>query len=397
MKDYYDVLDLPITATEEQIRARYHQFVRMFHPERYADPFERAYVEKKLKEIHTAYQVLCSPLESAEFDPQVEPPPIPLIEPPVLDFGDLAQGSKRIMEFKVSNVGGQARSVRFISSKSHGWFSITAVKQLKPEQRLPLLFSVTAKPQRAGALNLEESWIEIDMDGVIRRIPMQANFTPPKPLARWPYRLLSVAIICISTFIGSAALHGGWKLLPYWPFHSNPQLAGTDAIWANPQNVSLPARVTSTANTVSATAWAPVYSADHRQVAFISDQTGTPQVFVRDGYSGKLRQLTQSSEPKSTLSWSPNGQKLAFIVESKASTFLEIFDLQANHSYQLIPKTAAGVVKHFVWSTDGSAILFELEENSTLSLWHADLVAYQIEPYQSTNHQDLTWSSTITR
>ncbi len=397
MKDYYDVLDLPITATEEQIQARYRQFVRMLHPDRYADPFERAYVEKKLKEIHTAYQVLCGPSERTEVDPQVEPPPIPLIEPPVLDFGDLTQGSKRVMEFKVSNVGGQAQSVRFVSSKNRDWFSVTAVKQLKPEQRLPLVFSVTAKPQRTGALNLDENWIEIDMDGVIRRIPMQAKFISPKPTTRWPYRLLSVAIICISTFIGSAALHGGWKLWPTWGFRSDTQMSSENAIWANSKDLGLPQGLNPTSTAATATSWAPVYSADHRQVAFISDQTGTTQVFVRDGYSGKLRQLTQSPEPKSTLSWSPNGQKLAFIVESKASTFLEIFDLQANHSYQLIPKTAAGVVKHFVWSTDGSAILFELEENRTLSLWHADLVAYQIEPYQSTHHQELTWSSTITR
>jgi hypothetical protein len=227
---------------------------------------------------------------------------------------------------------------------------------------------------------------------------MQAKFIPRKPMVRWPHRLLSVAIICISTFIGSAALHGGWKLLPYFEGYSGGQALPADAIWANSNDLGLGAQ-TSAAGSTGATVphWVPVYSADHRRVAFISDQTGTQQIFVRDDYSGKLRQLTQSPEPKSALSWSPNGQKLAFIVESRASTFLEIFDLQANRSYQLIPKTAAGVVKHFVWSTDGSAILFELEENSTLSLWHADLLAYQIEPYQSTNHEELTWSSTITQ
>lgn len=398
MKDYYDILDLSVTATEEQIRARYRQFIRMFHPDRYAEPFERAYVEKRLKEIPAAYQALCGPLEDVDIDAQVEPAPIPLIEPPLLDFGDLVQGSKRVMAFKVSNVGGQARSVRFVSSKRGDWFSITAVKQLHPEQRLPLQFSVTAKPQRAGALNLEDSWIEIDMDGVTRRVPLQAKFIPRKPMVRWPYRVLSVAIICLSTFIGSATLHGGWKLLPYVNFWQDSTAVPDDPIWANSKEFGVDPQTGVAASTAAATGhWSPVYSADHRQVAFISDQTGTAQVFVRDAYSGKLRQLTQSPELKSTLSWSPNGQKLAFILEGNASTFLEIFDLPTDHAYRLIPKTASGVVKHFVWATDGSAILFELEENNILSLWHADLAAYQIEPYQSTKHEELSWSSTITR
>ena len=34
MKDYYDVLDVPITATRDQIKAQYKQLVRVYHPER---------------------------------------------------------------------------------------------------------------------------------------------------------------------------------------------------------------------------------------------------------------------------------------------------------------------------------------------------------------------------
>ena len=63
MKDYYDILDVPVTATRDEIKAQYKQLVRVYHPDRFRDASDKAYAEEKLKQINIAFQVLfCTPM-----------------------------------------------------------------------------------------------------------------------------------------------------------------------------------------------------------------------------------------------------------------------------------------------------------------------------------------------
>src|SRR5699024_2569598 len=56
-------------------------------------------------------------------------------------------------------------------------------------------------------------------------------------------------------------------------------------------------------------AWAP----DGRRLAFISDASGRPQVWVVDVASGSLERLTDVAGEAASPSWSPDGTKLAFV------------------------------------------------------------------------------------
>ncbi len=51
MKDYYEILDIPMTATREEIKAQYKQLVRVYHPDRFRDATDKAYAEEKLKQM----------------------------------------------------------------------------------------------------------------------------------------------------------------------------------------------------------------------------------------------------------------------------------------------------------------------------------------------------------
>jgi formylglycine-generating enzyme required for sulfatase activity len=67
---HYDILDLPTTASSEQVRAMYRILVQLFHPDRlqHANAPVREYAEERLKKINMAYSVLSDPLKRSKYD-----------------------------------------------------------------------------------------------------------------------------------------------------------------------------------------------------------------------------------------------------------------------------------------------------------------------------------------
>jgi len=63
-KDYYRVLDVPRTATADEIRKSYRRLARRFHPDVSKEP--RA--EERFKEVQEAYEVLKDPAKRAAYD-----------------------------------------------------------------------------------------------------------------------------------------------------------------------------------------------------------------------------------------------------------------------------------------------------------------------------------------
>ena len=58
--------------------------------------------------------------------------------------------------------------------------------------------------------------------------------------------------------------------------------------------------------------YCPAISPDGNQVAFISNRSNTDEVWVFERATNSLRQLTSGAQPVGGLSWSADGQKLAF-------------------------------------------------------------------------------------
>ncbi len=69
MRDYYDILDLSLGATAEQIRAAYLFHIKAFHPDKFAPGTDHARnAHRRTKEIIEAYGVLSKPHFRAEYD-----------------------------------------------------------------------------------------------------------------------------------------------------------------------------------------------------------------------------------------------------------------------------------------------------------------------------------------
>ena len=60
MARYFSALDLPATATPQQIKDAYRELVKVWHPDRFGDEKLKERANAKLKEINEAYEKLCA-------------------------------------------------------------------------------------------------------------------------------------------------------------------------------------------------------------------------------------------------------------------------------------------------------------------------------------------------
>lgn len=73
-QDYYALLGVPRTASSAEIRQAYARLARDKHPDRYADPAERARAHEVFREITAAFNALSSDRSRAEYDASLERP-----------------------------------------------------------------------------------------------------------------------------------------------------------------------------------------------------------------------------------------------------------------------------------------------------------------------------------
>ncbi len=68
MENYYQVLSVHKTATQEEIRKRYLFLVKAYHPDRFSSREEKAAAEEDMKRINSAYATLSDPVKRSQYD-----------------------------------------------------------------------------------------------------------------------------------------------------------------------------------------------------------------------------------------------------------------------------------------------------------------------------------------
>ena len=97
----------------------------------------------------------------------------------------------------------------------------------------------------------------------------------------------------------------------------------------------------------------PAWSPDGTRIAYASDKSGIPQIYILDPASGEERQVTSLPEAATSPAWSHDGSKLAFLDHTDA---LQVVDLASGNTRQIFgPQFAPGRPS---WSADGSSIAF---------------------------------------
>ncbi|MBI4470520.1 MAG: PD40 domain-containing protein [Acidobacteria bacterium] len=111
-----------------------------------------------------------------------------------------------------------------------------------------------------------------------------------------------------------------------------------------------------------------------REIAFISDRSGSPQIYVMDADGGNVRQLLTQGGSADSPSWSPDGRYLAFAWRPQGASRYDIYlmDIATQQIVQLTQ--SAGSNESPSWSPDGRHIAFQSNRSgqSQIYLMHID-------------------------
>jgi len=66
--DYYAILGVPKTATQEEIRSKYFDLAKKYHADLYQTPATKELAEKEMKKIISAYDIIGDPEKRKEYD-----------------------------------------------------------------------------------------------------------------------------------------------------------------------------------------------------------------------------------------------------------------------------------------------------------------------------------------
>ena len=192
MKNYHSILEVPKDASKEQIRTRYKQLVRIFHPDRYSDPKDKEFVEERMREINEAYNALVNPMR-APLREGNEALPQPVVLPPNgLDFGKLPWGADQTLTFHVGNVGGDVRRFKLGYSEENSWFRVTEGSRVHPNKQFPLRFGVAVDTHALEPGKNYHGWIDINMDEVTTRINLHVHVVTMRAFVWLTPRLATV-------------------------------------------------------------------------------------------------------------------------------------------------------------------------------------------------------------
>jgi Tol biopolymer transport system component len=121
----------------------------------------------------------------------------------------------------------------------------------------------------------------------------------------------------------------------------------------------------------------PSFSPDGRTIAFVSDRSGNPEIWLCDTDGQHLRQLTHFGGPwLGTIRWSPDSSSIVFDARPKGHS--AIFRMAVNQGKpELVEDEQPFEVRRPSWSRDGRYIYFDTTRGGALEIWRRDLKTNQ--------------------
>ena len=111
--------------------------------------------------------------------------------------------------------------------------------------------------------------------------------------------------------------------------------------------------------------YSPSFSPDGKEIAFISNLSGIPQLWKIPKEGGWPIQLTNFNDPVSNSVWSPNGDRIAFQLAPGGGMNSQVYTIKADGS-QVEQITSGGKTNNWVgnWSDDGNYLSFSSNQDN---------------------------------
>jgi Tol biopolymer transport system component/predicted Ser/Thr protein kinase len=112
----------------------------------------------------------------------------------------------------------------------------------------------------------------------------------------------------------------------------------------------------------------PQYSPDGGKIAFASDRSGSPEIWVCDSERQNPVQLTNFGRTiTDTPRWSPDGRYIAFDSRAEGSSDIYVISVDGGSPRRLTTEPSADITP--VWSKDGRWIYFGSDRSGDFQLW----------------------------
>jgi TolB protein len=108
-----------------------------------------------------------------------------------------------------------------------------------------------------------------------------------------------------------------------------------------------------------------------REIAFISDRSGAPQIYLMDSEGANERPLLSMGGHMDSPSWSPDGRFIAFTWDGGGTYNIYVADVASGQTLRL---TRAGRNENPTWSPDSRHIAFQSNRTGRWEIWamHVD-------------------------
>ena len=139
---------------------------------------------------------------------------------------------------------------------------------------------------------------------------------------------------------------------------------GSMEIYVSGLDGSSPRRLTRTQKAINISPrWNPRTG---REIAFISNRGGSPQIYVMDSSGANQRPLVARGGHADSPSWSPDGRYIAFTYGGAGSFQIFVTDVASG---QLLQLTSQGRNESPTWSPDGRHITFQSNRSGRWEIW----------------------------
>jgi Tol biopolymer transport system component len=111
----------------------------------------------------------------------------------------------------------------------------------------------------------------------------------------------------------------------------------------------------------------PVVSPDGRSIAFVSDRSGSPEIWIADDAGGHARRLTNHQATQLTRPrWSPDGTQIAYSCNADGPSSIYVTEIQSQVTRRLLP---GGPQTLAVWSRQDDDIYYQVDAPGGWEVW----------------------------